>query len=55
MVTHFWPNETLYLLGGGRGWFPNKVKSARETQEKMASQAMEDLEKALTPAGSQTN
>jgi len=29
MVTHFWPNEALYLLGGGRrGGFPNKEKSA---------------------------
>jgi len=26
MATHFWPNEALHLLGGGRGWFPHKVK-----------------------------
>ena len=30
MVAHFLLNEALYLLGGGRGWFPNKVKGRRE-------------------------
>jgi len=26
MATHFCPKEALHLLGGGRGWFPHKVK-----------------------------
>ena len=26
LATHFLPFEALYSLGGGRGWFPHKVK-----------------------------
>ena len=47
-VSDFFPKAQGNLL-------KRVLQSARETQEKMASQAMEDLEKALTPAGSQKN
>ncbi|MBQ9369034.1 MAG: hypothetical protein IJT83_14730 [Victivallales bacterium] len=47
-VSDFFPKAQGNLL-------KRVLQSARETQEKMAGQAMEELEKALTPADSQTN
>ena len=57
-------NDATYaLLEAVSDFFPKAqgnllkrvLQSAREEQEKMASQAMQELEKALTPANSQTN
>lgn len=47
-VSDFFPKAQGNLL-------KRVLQSAREEQEKMAAQAMEELEKALTPANSQTN